>query len=374
MTESSAPIQAGITAPDLTRITQGTGPFLTLFLPLEPEIDNAAQKSGIAWKSIRAEMEAEGVPDTILQTIDPLVPDAHQDGRCLAVIGQGLGLSHVEHGPIPPSAPWFHWAELPVLTPIIEWRQLQAPYILVLTDRTGADLVAFQGEETVAKRVAGNEEHQLSRSKPGGWSQRRFQQRAIATWEDNAEAVAEELAGLAKQIDARLVLATGDVRALEMLEKELGQEVRPIFRTIEGGRGAGTDKAEIEEEARRQVAILLGQETGQTLDRFREEVGQVDLATEGADATLEALSRAQVDTLLVYDHPDDDRTAWFGLEPVPVAATEARLEELGIEPRHEGRLIDVLVRAALGTGSSVRVIPEESGVADNVGALLRWSA
>jgi hypothetical protein len=372
--EASAPLQAGILAPELTRLTQGEGPFLTLYLPVEPEIDNAAQRSEIAWKSIRAEMETRGVPDTLLQTIDTLVPDAHQHGRCLAVVGQGLGLSHVEHGPIGPATPWFSWAALPVLTPIIEWRQLQAPYILVLTDRTGADLVAFQGEETVARRIAGNEEHQLTRSKPGGWSQRRYQQRAQNTWEDNAEDVAEELGRLAKQIDARLVLAAGDVRALEMLEKELGQEVQPIFRIIEGGRAAGSDKAEIEEEARRQVAILLGQETGQTLDRYREEVGQADLATAGSDATLEALTRAQVDTLLLYDHPEDDRTAWFGLEPIPVAATEARLEELGIEPRHEGRLIDVLVRAAFGTGAGVRVIPEESGIADNVGALLRWSA
>ena len=372
--ESSAPLQAGVIAPDLSRIVQGKGPYLTLYLPVEPEIENAAQKSEIAWRSVRKDMAAEGVPDTLLDTIDSLVPDAHQYGRCLAVVGQGLGLSHVEHGPIGPATPWFSWASLPVLAPIIEWRQLQAPYILVLTDRTGADLIAFQGEETVAKRIAGNEDHQLTRSKPGGWSQRRYQQRAQNTWEDNAEDVAEELGRLAKQIDARLVLAAGDVRALEMLQKELGQEVAGIFRTLEGGRAAGSDKAGIEEEARRQVAILLGQEAGQTLDRFREEVGQADQAVEGADATLEALSRAQVDTLLLYDHPDDDRTAWFGLEPIPAGATEARLEELGIEPRMEGRLVDVAVRAALGTGAGVRVIPAESGIADNLGALLRWSA
>ena len=372
--ESSAPLQAGVIAPDLARITQGQGPYLTLYLPVEPEIENAAQKSEIAWKSVRAEMAAREVPDTLLQTIDPLVPEAHQHGRCLAVVGQGLGVSHVEQGPIGPATPWFSWAALPVLVPIIEWRQLQAPYVLVLTDRTGADLVAFAGEEALAKRTTGNEEHQLAKSKPGGWSQRRYQQRAENTWEDNAEAVAEELGRLAKQVDARLILAAGDVRALEMLEKELGQEEAGIFHTLEGGRAAGAHRSEIEEEARRQVAILLGQEAGQTLDRFREEIGQQDQAVEGAAATLDALSRAQVDTLLVYDHPEDDRTAWFGLEAVPAAATEARLEELGVEPRMEGRLVDVAVRAALGTGAGVRVIPAESGVADNLGALLRWRA
>ena len=372
--DATAPLQAGITAPDLARIAQEQGPFLTLYLPTDPEIDNAAQKSLTAWKSARNELEGRGVPAGLLDSIDPLVPDAHQYGRCLAVIArEGSGPVHVEHGPQGPSAARVSWAPLPVLVPLLEWRQLQAPHILVLADRTGANLIAFQGEEAVARRTTGNEDHVLSKSSPGGWSQKRYQQHAENTWEDNADAVAEELARLAKQIDARLVVAAGDVRALEMLEKSVPEEVSLIFHKISGGRGAGNDQAEIEEEARRQVDILLGKETGQVLDRFREEVGQVDLAAAGADATLEALSRAQIDTLLVYDHPEDDRTAWFGLEPIPVAATEARLQELGVEPRTEGRLVDVLVRATLGTGASVRVVPAESGVPDGVGALLRWS-
>jgi hypothetical protein len=373
--EAAAPLHAGLHAQDLARITAPPGPYLTLYLPTDPEIENAAQKSLAAWKSERRDLEEQGVPAEILDAIDPLVPDAHQKGRCLAALAsQNAGLVHVEHGPLPPPMPRSSWAALPALAPIVEWRQMQAPYILVLTDRAGANIVAFQGEETVATRSAGVEEHILRKSAPGGWSQRRYQQHAENTWEDNAEDVAEEVARLAKQIDAVLVVGAGDVRALEMLEKALPKELDGIFHTIPGGRAAGTDKTEIEDEARQQVAMLIEQATGRVLDRFREEVGQRDLAVEGADATLEALSRAQIDTLLIYDHGEDDRTAWFGLEPIPIAATEARLAELNIEPRSEGRLIDVLVRAALGTGAGIRVVPAEAGIADNVGALLRWTS
>jgi peptide subunit release factor 1 (eRF1) len=145
------------------------------------------------------------------------------------------------------------------------------------------------------------------------------------------------------------------------------------FAVVPGARNAGADRQAIEAEARRRVEILVDQETAATLQRFQEEVGQRDLAVQGKDNTLEALSRAQVETLLVYDHVEDDRPAFFTSEPVPVAATEARLGEMGVEPRTKGRMVDVVIRAALGTGAGVRIIPAESGVADNVGALLRWA-
>ncbi|MGH2683958.1 MAG: Vms1/Ankzf1 family peptidyl-tRNA hydrolase, partial [Actinomycetota bacterium] len=199
-------------------------------------------------------------------------------------------------------------------------------------------------------------------------------ERAEHTWENNAEAVVHEVSRMAKQFDARLIVAAGDVRALELLERDLPKDLLERLAIVSGGRAAGTDKEATLEEARRRMQILVDQETGRILERFREEVGQRDLAMEGKDNTLEALTRAQVDTLLVHDDPEDDRPASFTSDPIPVAATEARLAELGVEPRTEGRLIDVLIRAALGTGATVRVIPAESGVADNVGALLRWTA
>jgi peptide subunit release factor 1 (eRF1) len=261
-----------------------------------------------------------------------------------------------------------------MLAPILEWRQLQPPHLLVLVDRTGADLVAYAGEESLQRREAGNvDDDPIRKVKPGGWSQRRFQERAEHTWEHNAEAVVDEVSRMAKQFDARLIVAAGDVRALELLEHDLPKDLIDRFTVVSGGRAAGTDKEATLEEALRQVAMAVDQETGRILDRFREEVGQRDLAVEGKDNTLEVLSKAQVDTLLVHDDPEDDRPAYFTTEPIPVAATDGRLQELGVEPRTRGRLIDVLIRAALGTGATVRVIPGESGVSDNVGALLRWT-
>jgi hypothetical protein len=39
---------------------------------------------------------------------------------------------------------------------------------------------------------------------------------------------------------------------------------------------------------------------------------------------------------------------------------------------HDGRLVDVAIRAALGTGAGVRVIPKHGPVNEGIGGLLRW--
>jgi hypothetical protein len=101
------------------------------------------------------------------------------------------------------------------------------------------------------------------------------------------------------------------------------------------------------------------------LERFATELGQAgapraahgDRAVEGAAATLAALGRGQVETLLLTGlFLDDERTAWFGPAPTDVAADRDELAGLGVAEPVEGRLVDVAVRAAMGTGAGVRIL------------------
>jgi hypothetical protein len=57
---------------------------------------------------------------------------------------------------------------------------------------------------------------------------------------------------------------------------------------------------------------------------------------------------------------------------VHIASAPDELRELGVDEPHEARLVDVAIRAALGTGAGVRVIPEHGPVSEAIGGLLRW--
>jgi hypothetical protein len=340
----------------------------------EAAVDNAAHRSQVRWKSLRGGLEVAGVPEQPLTQIDELVPDAHEKGNCLAVVANAKGVIHVEHGDRVESQDLARWAPLPSLLPIVRWRQERIPFVAVLTDRTGADLVAVRLEGPEIEREVKGKDFPIAKVKPGGWSQRRYQERAENTWEHNAHEVAEQAAKLAEMVDAKVVIVSGDVRAVGLVRESLPERwqvvVRVIPRHIPEG-APGHPPEEVEEAA----SEIAAGETEGLVERFLMERGQGDRAADGPDAVIEAVRKAQVEVLLIADDPGDERTAWFGPDPVHVALRPEDLEPLGVgrDDLQEARLDDVLVRATLGTGGGIRVIPRNAGPKDDVGAILRWS-
>ncbi len=218
MERSGVTPQAAVDTSDLADLVNATGPLLTLQLGTEADIDNAAQRSEQRWRAVRDEAAAQGAPEKVLAAVDPIVPDAHLEGRGLAVVATTEGARHVEHGPRPPDAEGARWAPLPSVLPIIGWRQRSPAYVTVLVDRQGADLTAYRRERPPVQRETGGDDHPLRKPNAGGWSQRRYEERAENTWERNASDAADQVVRLARRVDARLVVAAGDQRALTLFQ------------------------------------------------------------------------------------------------------------------------------------------------------------
>lgn len=373
METSGAVPRGAVDAPELAEIIRKKGPFLTAYVTTDAEIENASQQSQAHWKALRAELESAGAPSSVLDEVDGLVPDAHLEGQCLAVVADADGVVHVEHEPDVPHHDLGRWAALPSLVPLLEWRQRNPAHVVVLADRTGADLFAFRRAQPDLHREAGGADGPIRKVQPGGWSQRRFQQRAENMWEQNAEDVAKELVRLVERVDARVVAVAGDVRAVQLLKDSLPPEVAAILTEIDGSRSVDGSIDEVASDVVRVVDTAVAADTKELLQKYKEELGQSDRACNGPAATLAALAAAQVAVLLVHDDPDDDRTAWFGEEPNMVGTTDAEVRAFGAQEPQQGRLVDVAVRAALGTGAGVRVVPSAGGPKDGVGGILRWS-
>jgi peptide subunit release factor 1 (eRF1) len=142
-----------------------------------------------------------------------------------------------------------------------------------------------------------------------------------------------------------------------------------------GGRARDGSEAVIAEDVLRVLSDKVAADTVELLEKYSEERGQQDRAADGVTATVEALRKAQVETLVLSDNRDQSRTAFFGPDAVHVALTPQELLDLGVEQPWEALLDEVLVRAALGTGAEVRFVRGgmEQAPTDGVGALLRYA-
>jgi hypothetical protein len=377
---------------EIAHVFDANGPFASVYMDTESDVELAADRVAVRWKNLRASMLGTGVPEATVAAIDPLVEDSHTAGATLAVIAAVDGLRYSANLPDPPPRETIlrHGA-LPDVLLLLAASQAVVTHVAVLTDRTGADMAA-RGADDVARteRVEGRVTPHLHKAQAGGWSQPRYHHRAETLWESNAGEVADALTRLVDQVRPRFVAAAGDVRALQLLREQAPKRVRELLRVV-GGEYGSLDA--VFAEADKLVATTAEADNQALLERFAEERGQGDRAVEGAAATLAALGRGQVETLLLGGlFLEDERTAWFGPALTDVAMDRDALAALGITEPVEGRLVDVAVRAALGTGADVRVLdpvdqartsridrgpdleaPASTGPAEGLGALLRFA-
>jgi hypothetical protein len=389
MESSEALPGAGLDLADLQRVFDEPAPFFSMVVTTEAHVENAAQRSEARWRSLRARASDQGVPDEVLAGIDPLIAGAHLRGEGFAAIATSNGVVHTEYGATPPPMDRTMWGALPHLLPIIAWRQAAPPYLVVLTDRTGADLYAIRhGAPDVEREVQGDHD-EIRKVAPGGWSQQRYQSRAEDSWQHNADEVVDAVTALAERVEPHVILVAGDVRAVALVRDRLPERVSALVHTIEGERPWDDSGANLPPELQDVIDATVRSETDRLLERLAEELGQDDKAVTGLAAVARACSRAQVATLLLPER-GLDRVLSFGADPTLLSTSRDDLVGMGVQDPQDGAADDVLVRAAIATGAEVRLVPAfdeapgdrdlagdasrvDTDLADGVGALLRWA-
>jgi hypothetical protein len=359
---------------DVARLFNAPGPFLSIYLTTEGDIENAALRLAGLWKTLRGDLLQAGTPEQMLRAVDPLVEGSHTAGATLVVIAAADGVRYAGSLPHPPPREWVvRQGSLPYVIPLLSWAQSLVPHVAVLASRAHAELAARVPDGVERVEVDHERPPQLTRSAPGGWSQPRYQHRAEVQWERNATDVAEVLTKIADRVRPRFVAAAGDVRALQLLREQSPKRVQERIQVV-GGEVGSIDR--VLEEAEKLASATVEADTTALLGEFEQERGQHDRATDGAEATFDALARHQVRVLLLRDDPDDKRSAWFGEAPGQVALDREALIAQAQSTPVEGPLLDVAVRAALGTGAEVRVLGPETdgrGPSDGLGAVLRYA-
>lgn len=353
----------------------GDGPVVSVYLSLGQSATGYGGEIGLRWRALREQLVERGVDDVALAPLDERITATAPCPRTLcAFVRDGkLEAQELEEldGPDLASV-----GPLPIVVPLLGWRQRWVPYVTVLTDRTGADLAAFlgAGAPVATENVIGPDD-EIERNAPGGWSglaQPRYQHRAEDSWAHNAAEVVDHVVKMVAQVDARLVLTAGDVRAVQELTDRLPEHVRHMQEHVTAGLEQRDGRVRLlPATISTKVHEAAARARTQAVEELEAAMGNKHLAA-GEEACAEALRRGAVARLVVVDQLGDDRWAWvWPDDPQRIASSDAPIAE--VPGAEQAPLREALVRAAFAQGGDVTVIgPEEGDLADGFGALLRY--
>ena len=325
----------------LRSLVEQDGPFLTVMVPAASATAGDTSRFGIERRNLLKGISAIWPPneiETLDETLAGLVDAAsdaaiaiHPMGGPTTVecIGNGIESARLDE------------SSLPRLAPLIEARQRLIAHVVVEADLAGASITAVENGDVVNSETVDGDTEYIHRSHAGGWSQRRFQQRAENTWDKNADNVAEAVGALADQVEARLILVVGPTRAQSMVAQSIAEVTTTRVECVDAGDSDG-----IAAEVLRLTADVAARDTKALIEKAREAKGTARAPT-STEQLLKALELGQVDTLLVHDPAD----ATIGPEP---------------------RLLDRCIKQALLTDSGIHVVPNVDVLDQGVAAILRW--
>lgn len=376
----------------LSRLYDTDGPFVTIYLDTGGAVENAGSRLELRWKDVLRELADRGVDEATREALTAARGD-HRQGGTRVLVAAGGRVRYARSLPEATDVDVVRVAPLPYLLPLVDWAQTRIPHLVVLTDRLGADILAYtDSAEPVEVETVVSGRFPFHKTGLGGWWSFRFDHKVERGWDASARDVAAEVDKVADDVGARLVVAAGDERATTLLREHLPPALQRCYVVVPGGRARdGSDEAvaghvleALGERVRAEVAELLDE-----FDKYRNRAarqaaspqfggqrpGVAANAADGPEQVVEALRMAQVGTLLLAEDLGEDRLAFFGPEPVHLALRPEELVALGVARPREGALVDVLLRAALCTDAQVRIVPSTArqSPTGGVGALLRYT-
>lgn len=376
----------------LCRLYDSDGPFVTIYLDTGGAVENAGPRLELRWKDVLRELAGHGVDETTRDALTAARGD-HRLGGTRVLVAAGGRVRYARSLPEATDVDVVRVAPLPYLLPLVAWAQTRIPHVVVLTDRVGADILAYTDRaEPVEVETVESGRFPFHKTGLGGWWSFRFDHKVEQGWEASARDVAAEVDKVANDVGARLVVAAGDERATTLLREHLPPTLQPRYVVVPGGRSRdGSDEA-VARHVLEALAARVRGDVAELLDAFGKyrnraarqagsrqfgghQPGVAANAADGVEEVVEALRMAQVGTLLLTEDLAEDTPVSFGPEPVQLALRPDELVALGVAAPQEGALVDVLLRAALCTDAEVRSVPSGTPQSprEGVGALLRYS-
>lgn len=357
----------------LRELVRAKGPFVSVYLDATHDTEDATTQNELRWRAAETELSGKGAEQATIEATRQAVLDTPPVGRAgRAVIAARGEVLLAEDLPVPPAAEVVRYSELPFLLPLLSSVGPPVPHVVVLADKTGAQLRAVDANGSeVATPTTRGEDHPVHHVAGGGTAHGSMENRAEETVRRNAREIAAAAARLVEQVGAELLVLAGTISARTAIHAELPQHVRQ--RSVEldiDGAHNDIDDAELGIGVARLLAQRQAERDESALERLH--VGQAHgTACAGLSGVTEALRAGAVETVLVTDASLADRSVWLGEDHTQIATRPDELRELGAEVL-ERRADEAVPVAALETAADILVLTGAASIADGVGALLRY--
>jgi hypothetical protein len=363
----------------LEPVFAATGPFATVCADVTHTTENADTELDLRVRAAAEKLAEQGAPETVVDVVRSRLLEGNDGGEAGTLKGRALVVAAdgtvvldqaLRDAPLREVAEWGPHADL---LPVLRQLPGRVPHIVVLTDRTGADItyMGMPGQVDEEETVEGDT-FQIRKFQGGGWAHHRYQHNAENKWIHNAEEVATQISSMARRLAPRFVLVAGDIRARQILTDRASDLWSDLIVSMdEGGRAAGADREPVDRRTEELVAEHEARECAEVLEQIQAAAAH-GLSVTGTERVVEALRKGQVETLVLADDPGED-TLLVGSSPAELGVDQHDMDALGIH----GEVVPAdraLLGAAVASRAGVVVVPR-SAIPDEVpvAAVLRYT-
>jgi hypothetical protein len=364
----------------LAPVFEAPGPYATVTADVTHVTESADTELELRVRAIAEQLTEQGAPEAVVEAVRSRLLEGNDGGeagtirgRAVIVAADGTVVFDSQLGDVPRQE-LAQWSPQPELLPVLRALPGRIPHVVVLTDRVGADLTlaTLPGHAEEEETVEGDS-YQIRKFQGGGWAHHRYQHNAENKWVHNADDVAEHIASVVRRVHPRFVLLAGDMRARQILTDRASALWSDLIVNMdEGGRAAGADREPVERRAAELVAEHEARDEAEAVEKIAS-AGAHGLAVTGTANVVEALRKAQVETLLLAD-PADDEKLLVGASPLELGVDQGDMDALGVQEVHSVPAETALLAAAVASTAGVVVVPRAAMPGDiPVAAILRYT-
>lgn len=362
----------------LQPVCEAAGPFASAYVDVSrADSDSAHHRAELLWREAEEGLLEEGAPPQVVERVGErmVMPIDYggQFGRGVVAAGDrvlldeplpgGLVRGHAAFGPVP------H------LMPLVEARATDVPYVLVKADHAGADIFCVTDAVRASDKVESGAGHDVLHKVPGGgWSHRRYQNRAADSWDRNAARVAADLDSIAAQHNWAMVFLAGEPYSVSAIrDHSSGRAARLLVDLEHGSRAAGSSDHALGEEIADALERYRQAVSRRTVEEFATRVGKDQAVANGQPRVVDALRGGAVETLLLAEGATSTRRIAAGPDPLHLGIRHQDVTTLGVDEVFEDRADEVMLRALIAQDGEIQLFEDEpEQLRDGVGALLRF--